>query len=199
MSDSADGSVCARWDIPNIDELASVDGMDGSGVGDRQRGYQEGFAQGQLDALAANRQALQAQVDRLQSLMKSLTEPFSELDQDVEAALLSLAVLVAGQMVRREIATDPEIILNIIREAVASLPIAARKVRLQLNPEDARLVVEHMSSPVDEGLWQIIEDTGISRGSCIVKTENSSIDATLEQRLEQIAETVLGEVMDGGA
>lgn len=202
MSDRAENSddqACSRWDIPQIDDLLPAVRGAGSGAAAHagQRGYEDGFAQGREDALAAGRQELQAQIAVLQRLMQSLAQPFAELDEDVETSLLALATAIASQVVRRELATDPGIILAIIREAIALLPVAARRITLQLHPEDARLVHEHMSAQAEESLWRIVEDASCNRGGCIVTTEHTRIDASIEQQIERIAAGVLGAAGEG--
>lgn len=188
---------CLRWDIPKIDELLPTGGSSNSVTArSGQRSYDDGFEQGRADGLAAGQQELQSQVTILQRLLQSLTEPFTELDENVESALLSLATTVASRLVRRELTADPELVLVIVREAISLLPVAARSITLQLHPEDALLVQAHMSAPVDEGLWRIEEDAACSRGGCIVITEHSRIDASLEQQIERIAASVLGAVGD---
>ena len=193
-TDNGDSEDCPRWDIPRIDDLLPADGAAGARATARsgQRSYDDGFAQGREDALAAGRQELQARVSILQGLMQSLTEPFAELDEEVETSLLGLATAVAGQVVRRELATDPELILTIVREAISLLPVAARRITLQLHPEDARIVREHMSAPDDEGSWRMVEDAACTRGGCVVTTEHTRIDASLDQQIKRIAATVLG-------
>ena len=183
-------SGCATWDIPRIDER--IPAVGGEPAQTTLPGYDEGFAQGRQEALAAGRQELQAQVAMLQQLMQSLTTPFTELDEAVETELLSLAMLVARQVIRRELSTEPELVLNIMREAVAQLPVASRHIGLQLHPEDARLVREHLSVPLEEGQWQIVEDAAITRGGCVVTTEHARIDASIEQQVARISEAVLG-------
>ena len=187
-------SGCATWDIPQIDER--IPAVGGEPTHATLPGYDEGYAQGRQEALAAGRQELQAQVAILQRLMQSLTTPFTELDETVETELLSLAMLVARQVIHRELAMDPQLVLTIVREAVALLPVASRSISLQLHPEDARLVREHLSAPVEEGQLQIVEDAAITRGSCIVSTEHVRIDASIEQQVVRITEAVLGITAD---
>ena len=184
------GQGCARWDIPQIDERIPAVGGDARHA--TPPGYDEGYAQGRQEALAAGRQELQAQVAILQQLMQTLTAPFTELDEAVETELLSLALVVAQRVIRRELTTDPELVLSIIRESVALLPVASRRISLQMHPEDARLVREHLSVPIEEGQWQIVEDAACARGSCIVSTDHARIDASIEQQVTRIAEAVLG-------
>lgn len=191
---SDEGRDCARWDIPQIDER--IPAVGGNAMHAAQPGYDDGFAQGLQEALAAGQQELQARVAILQRLMQSLTEPFAELDEAVETELLSLAMLVAKQVIRRELATDPALVLSIIRESVALLPVASRRITLQLHPQDAQLVREHLSAPVEEGQWQIVEDAACTRGSCVVSTVHARIDASIEQQVARIAEGVLGAAGD---
>lgn len=192
--ESDEGHDCSRWDIPQIDERITAVG--GNAMHAAPPGYDEGYARGREMALAAGQQELQARVAILQRLMQSLTEPFTELDEAVETELLSLAMLVAKQVIRRELATDPALVLSIIRESVALLPVASRKITLQLHPEDAQLVREHLSAPVEEGQWRIVEDAACTRGSCVVSTVHARIDASIEQQVARIAEGVLGAAGD---
>ena len=179
---------CARWDIPQIDDRTQAVG--GSGAHAVQPGYDEGFAQGRAEALAAGQQEVRIQVAVLQGLMQNLAEPFVELVDAVETELLSLTTLIAEQVIRRELSVDPGIVLSIIRESVTLLPVSSRKVSLQLNPGDAQLVREHLSAPVDEGHWQIVEDAACPRGGCVVTTGHARIDASIEQQIARIAEAM---------
>lgn len=183
---------CARWDIPSIDDGLPAIGGAGSGAPAGQRGYEEGFARGREEALAIGRQELQAQVAVLQRLMQALTRPFAELDEAVETSLLELATTIARQIIRRELTADPELILAVIHDAIAMLPVAARRITLQLHPEDAHLVRQHMPAPLEEDLWRLVEDASCARGGCIVTTEHSRLDATIEQQVARIADAVLG-------
>ncbi len=65
----------------------------------------------------------------------------------------------------------------VIRETVALLPLAARDVRVHLNPEDARLVRARLAEASSDRAWSIAEDPIIARGGCRVSSENSAIDA----------------------
>jgi flagellar assembly protein FliH len=199
MSSHEDGqqaNACSRWDIPQIDEqLASVGGNGGRA---RQAGYEEGFAQGREEALAAGRREVEAQVAVLTRLVQSLAKPFEELDESVETELLSLATTIARQVVRRELQTDPQLVLAVIRESIGLLPVATREITLKLHPEDARLVREYESAAIEEGQWRILEDANRARGDCIVSTGHARIDASLNEQVTRIANAVLG-AGDGGS
>lgn len=161
-----------------------------------KKGYKEGFekgmAEGSKKAYEESKDLLSEQTIEFGNILESLSEPLEELDETIENELVNLAVGIAKQVIRREIKTDVGQIIAIIREAVKALPVAAQKLTLHMHPEDAALVrkafaLDDISSP-----WEIIEDPLMSRGGCRVETENSKIDATVENRLAVIVATILG-------
>jgi flagellar assembly protein FliH len=181
------------WSAPSMDAppthgLATV-----GGLADLQaEAHNEAFAQGLAEGREAGRAEVRAQVERLANMFYDLARPFQVLDEEVERELLTLAMALARQIVRRELKTDPTQIIGIIRDAIAALPVAAREVRVHLHPEDATVVREHLSPTESERAWSIVEDPVMARGGCQVTTTTSRIDARLEARLGSILSELLG-------
>ena len=121
-----------------------------------------------------------------------LAKPFEELDAEVERELLTLAMTLARQIVRRELKTDPTQIIGIVREAIAALPVAARDVRVHLHPEDAAVVRQNLAPTESERAWQLVEDPVMARGGCQITTATSRVDARLETRLGAILSELMG-------
>src|ERR1700693_65822 len=121
-----------------------------------------------------------------------LARPFEVMDNEVERELLTLAMALARQIVRRELKTDPTQIIGIIREAIAALPVAAREVRVHLHPEDAAVVRQNLAPTESERAWQIIEDPVMARGGCQIASAPSRVDGRLETRLGAILSELLG-------
>jgi flagellar assembly protein FliH len=167
------------------------------GLADLQaEAYQEAFQQGLVEGREAGRAEVHAQVQRLAGMFHDLAKPFEVLDAEVEQELLTLAMALARQIVRRELKTDPTQIIGIIRDAIAALPVAARDVRVQLHPEDAAVVREHLAPTINEGAWKIVEDPVMARGGCQITSSTSRIDARLETRLGAILSELLGTERD---
>lgn len=154
--------------------------------------HKEAFDQGLAEGREAGRAEVKAQVDRLAGMFYDLARPFEALDEDVERELLTLAMALARQIVRRELKADPTQIIGIIREAIAALPVAAREVRVHLHPEDAAVVKEHLAPTENERAWAIVEDPVMARGGCQITSATSRIDARLETRLGGILSELLG-------
>lgn len=159
----------------------------------QRQARQEAFDLGRQEGLEQGRADVRSQVDRLNAIMRLLEAPLEDLDARVADEVTQLALAIARHVIRREIKTDPRQILGVVQQAAEALPVSARRVRLLLNPDDARIVRETMNLTSERnGGWELVEDPAISRGGCRVETESSRIDATIEKRLTAIAAELLG-------
>jgi flagellar assembly protein FliH len=190
MSSEPDNG-CRRWTLPELVDTGG--GTLSSGQDETSsQSYEKGFEQGRQEGEAAGRQALVEQIARFQQLTQSLARPLEDLDQEVVDSLAHLATTIAAQLVRRELKADPQQIVATVREAVGALPLATRNIQLHLHPEDARLVHELMTMPEGDDSWQIVEDVSLTRGGCMLVSENSQVVATVEARLNAVISAMLG-------
>jgi flagellar assembly protein FliH len=156
------------------------------------RGYEAGMAKAQAE-VQGKLAELGDRIKRFDGLLQFLARPLQELDEEVEKSLLQLALAVGKQLARRELRIDPTQVIAIIRESLQELPTSAREPRVHLHPEDAAIVRERLTEPVNERAWKLVEDPTMSRGGCVVRTENSQIDARLESRISTVIANALGD------
>ena len=152
---------------------------------------EEGFKRGHQEGLAAAQQETQKELGAIAQLRAGLTNSLHKFDEQAEQELMQLVMIVAQQLLRRELRADPGEIVAIIQEARNLLPAAARQVRVHLHPEDAVLVREILLTGGDLSL-QLVEDPAVSHGGCRVRTEHSYIDASLENRIAALSAEILG-------
>jgi flagellar assembly protein FliH len=194
----------SRWDMPSVNGRTVQARRPGRTVSEleevERRAYDEAFAKGREAGLAAARaesqqalNQLNSQVQRLQSVLGSLSKPLEQVNAEVEQQLLNLTLSVARHLVRRELRIDPAQVIAIIRETVALLPAAARDVRVHMHPEDAAVVRERLATPTADRAWTIIEDPVMTRGGCRVTTETAQIDSRLETRINSVMAAMLGD------
>jgi flagellar assembly protein FliH len=162
--------------------------------------WDRGLAEGREAGVIAVRQEEQAglaeierRASQLASILDFMAKPLADLDDQVQRQLALLAGAIARQVVRRELRTNPEQIIAAIRETVSLLPMTARDVRVHLHPEDAKLVRSRLAEATNERVWTITEDPILAQGGCRVTSENSTIDAQVEQRIGAAIAAVLGE------
>lgn len=158
----------------------------------KKDGYHEGFQEGSRQGYEDNVQTLQKKTAAFVSLLESLSQPFKELDAQVEKELVQLAIAIATQIIRREIKMDPGQVIAAVREAINVLPLSSQNIGLHLHPEDAELVRSALSLDDMSPAWRIVEDPLLTRGGCKVDTETSHIDASVENRLAAVIATLFG-------
>lgn len=156
-----------------------------------EQGKQEGFEFGHKEGLEQTKQELRSYASHMQQLLSSFETPLRDLDNQVERELLSLVIAIVKQLVRREVKSDPNLIIGVVREALSILPVNSRNVRLMVHPEDAELIREIYALGDSELGWSLVEDPVINRGGCKVVTETSQIDATLDSRLASLIAPLL--------
>lgn len=194
-------SEAATWQLPTLGGTVLTGRRRSENLSAIEReAWEQGHAQGREAGLVAAQQEARAaaaeaerRVQQLQSILDLMTRPLADLDHQVQRQLALLAGAIARQIVRRELKTQPDEIIAVVRETVGLLPIVARQVRVHLHPEDAELVRSRLATASGEVAWSIVEDPMLARGGCRVTSETSSIDAQLEQRLGAAIATVLGD------
>ncbi len=177
---------------PGADKNAASNAIPRAGDIERwhSEAYQEGYQQGLKKADQETRQLQK----RLHDLISFFEQPLQSLNDEVIQQLHLLAVTLAQQLVRREIRVEPGEIIALIKESVQVLPASARGIKIYLHPEDAELVRSalQMDESEEEKSWKLVEDPMITRGGCEIKSDKSVINATLENRLQVMAASVLG-------
>ena len=176
----ADDNALSTPAIPTAEEIEQW----------HQQAHEEGYQQGMIKAEQEVARLKQQVVD----ILNFFQQPLQSLNEDVEQQLNLLAVTLAQQLVRREIRAEPGEIIAVIREAVKMLPVNNRKIRVFLHPEDADIVRNtlQLDENEDEQNWKLVEDPMITRGGCEIKSDQSVINATLENRLQALAASILG-------
>lgn len=173
-------------DVESIHKQAYDEGFNLGRKEGRTRGYNEGKAKVE--------EKFQGQIDSLKNILDLLAEPLKQLDDEVEQSLLDMVVLLSKHLVRRELKTSEGEIIAVVRRVMGHLPISVRHPRVHLNPDDLDLVRNALAIGEEEESWQLEADPLISRGGCLVESESSFIDATVEARLAaQVSQMFGGE------
>jgi flagellar assembly protein FliH len=147
-----------------------------------EEGHSAGYAEGMVEA--------QEITARITEILEGLGQAVEGIEQHVADQLLATAVEIASQVLRRSLKIKPELILPVVREAVAALQIDSGCPALRAHPDDAALIQAQMGDALAHGNWRIIEDPSLTRGGCRVELGDSEVDATLETRWKRVIETI---------
>lgn len=149
-------------------------------------GYEAGFTEGQQAGLAT----AQATVEQMAGLLGNLQTALRQMDQTVADAVLELALETARQVVRSSVRSQPELLLPVIREAIACLPLHHGTINLHVHPDDGRFLREHLGDQLAANAWHVIDDPEIEAGGCHLKAGASEVDATLATRWQRVLESI---------
>ena len=154
-----------------------------------QKGFQEGMNTGRTEGFAE----ATVLMDTLRDGLKQLDAARGVYYAKAEKEMVDLSLLIAAEIVRREVAQDPGIVVEVLRKAVAELE-TRQNIVVRLSPKDMDLI-----GGMRESLQQEMEtieriefraDQAITPGGCILETNIGSLDATVENRLMNIHRTL---------
>lgn len=190
---AAAAAVPPSIDLPQI-ALPSVEELEAMREAARQDGYAQGLeegratghAEGYADGARQGKQQAEHELEQLRSIAATFSDAVNAADETIAADVLELALRLARGMVRTAFDVRPELILEVVRDAIDRLPALQQPAVMTLNPEDAVLVREGMADELAKGGWRIIEDSHIARGGCKVETASNQIDAQAQARWQRL-------------
>lgn len=154
-----------------------------------QKGYREGNIKGKHEGFAEATGLMNTLVDGLKQLEAARGIQYRKAEKE----MVDLVVLIAAEIVRREVAQDPAIVVEVLRKAVSELE-TKQSIVVRLSPKDMELLGVMRESLQQE--MEVVEkmefkaDPAITPGGCILETNIGSLDATVENRLINIHRTL---------
>ncbi len=139
---------------------------------EKQRGYQEGLAEGKMEMAMTMLDSLTAGVDYLAG---------------IESTMVELVMSAVGKII--DGFSDEERVLGIIRKSLAYVR-SQKRVTLRVCPEDGDIVTANLASL--ESLYagidliDVVPDPRMQPGDCILESEMGLINAGLATQLEGI-------------
>jgi flagellar assembly protein FliH len=163
----------------------------------RRRGWEQGFRAGHTQGMDEGLGNLaQSQVRTVATLAKDLgrvIESFraemGALESQVASDMVSLAIDIAREVLRREPVLGEAALLPAAREALHALGEGASRLEIHLHPEDAAMLVPHLES-VHAGKCVVREEAGLPRGACRVEADTGVAEAGFEQRWQAVMATL---------
>ena len=182
-----------RWELPTFDMVKASGALSASALPTaaqleqihlqaHREGYQAGYAEGSQQA--------SNEAQRMAGMLDALDKELQQVDKQIAQDLLDLALEIAKQMLRQALKVKPELLLDMVREAISELPHFNHNAHLVLHPADAELVRARMGEQLTHSGWKIFEDEQLERGGCLVETAHSQIDATLAMRWQRVAASI---------
>ena len=154
----------------------------------------------------AGTKAIESLVDQkiakqLETVLPALRTAIGDIERSKQGWLahwefqaIHLAAAMAARVCRREVARQPEITLQLVREAL-ELAGANGRLRIVLHPDDHAALGSQLPQLVAEFSQlvaaDVVADAQISRGGCRLETEYGVIDQQFESQLARIEQELV--------
>lgn len=156
-------------------------------------GYTAGFAQGEARATEEGNRRLDEFVQNqgveaakyLAALAVGFDARLKQAEQDIAQQVLILACDLARQVVRRELAADPEAVLPVVREALGMLVMDGKPAVIKLHAQDLALLQGPLREEFPSPALHWVADAAVARGDCLVESGGSVIDGSITRRWER--------------
>jgi flagellar assembly protein FliH len=150
-----------------------------------QARVQTAYRQGEAAGAQAAVERLTAPLASLGQMTRELAAVGPRVRADAELAVVQLAVAIARRVLHREISTDPEALVGVVKSACER--INARELnRLRVAPSAAAVLQEHRGRIGLPPSLEIAADPGLAPGSAVFETLRGEMDASVETQLDEI-------------
>jgi flagellar assembly protein FliH len=146
------------------------------------QGFAEGYNTGLLQAQSETNRRLQT----LDMVLGAMAKPYEDINGQTLDTIAKLAGKIARCLVKRELRTEPETIIALVRDTVSILNSYAEKLNVYLNPDDAQLIQSITRTSSEKSRWKIIDDPMIPRGDCRVTSRDATVDGSLQARINTV-------------
>ena len=164
-----------------------------------QEGYRKGLEEGRRASLEEGKKIGLEQgrimlsdqqknfVNTLQEQLEKVQSSHLKHREELTLWLGRVVEETCRQVVRRELSTESDQIIRVIKETLELMP-ENKQCSIHLNPQDADLL---KTLKPDLGIaWQIIEDRSVAEGDCRIVSSETEAEARLESRLVECLDII---------
>ena len=152
----------------------------------REDGREEGYKAGVAEA--------ERLVGRLHIILDRAMDKRAEILAETEAQVVELVLLIAKKVVKVISENQKSVVIQNISQALRKLKTKS-DVLIRVNLADLQLATEHVKDFVqmteNAKKMQIVEDSTVDRGGCIIETDFGEIDARIASQLNELEEKIL--------
>jgi len=192
------GFKATEFSAPPVKARAAVPPVETAGHSAQK--LEEAFARGRQEGLALAEARLESTTQALTEALEDVSRLRESLALSGTSDMLRLVMAIAEQVVRRQIAVDPGVILAVIKDALQA-SVRAESFRISINPADLDAVTRQkplfLASISGLKNLSIETDPAISPGGCRVDSELGDVDATIESQLDTISQALAEAITEG--
>lgn len=149
-----------------------------------EEGYRKGLEQAESD--------LEIFRKNITTFMNATKDVFEYIAPDI----LEISVDIAKKIIKKEVETDPQVLINTIVDVLKTLAKNEPKINIRVKPQAVQFIKDTLPNITYqygiEAKINIIADPSIEEGGCIFQTNNGIVDASVDTQLEIIKKAIEG-------
>ena len=144
----------------------------------KESGYREGFESGLAEV-----------IENVVATAKVREHAVNEAEEQI----IDLSVAIAKKIIGKELASREDAVIDIVESGIRHVR-HKHKLLLRVNPLDVELVVlesEKLEKRTGGRYIDVVPDTSVSAGGCIIESESGTVDARIETQLRVLQKALL--------
>ena len=161
---------------------------------ERKEAFDQGKEAGRLEGFAEGKVEVDRLIQRTQTVLERAQDKRGDILAETEQEIINLVLLITRKVVKVISENQREVIISNVVQAL-------RKVRdrgnitIRVNLADLKLATEHTKNFIQmmEGVksLQVVEDTSVDPGGCVIETDFGEIDARISSQLAEMEAKIL--------
>lgn len=159
----------------------------------KKEGHDEGFKAGFSEGLSQFKQATKKSLSNIGKIVNETVNQKNKIIAEAEEDILKLTFAIVSKIIKAELSVSKEIVLNSARKALQKV-ISDSKIKLKVSPHDYETLREHIDDIASKtgvtSVIDIVPDSNITAGGCLLETDSGRIDAQIEVQLDEIEKSL---------
>lgn len=187
MKEEAQSQIEAWWEERRQQDEQLIEST-------RNESYETGYREGIERAEQEIKEAYERKIAEAEAVLRQAYQAKEQLIQEAEPFVVSLSCTVAEKIIQKQLSIEQEIVLELARKTL-SRKRESGTITLCVSPEQFAYVHaarEELSLAVDsQAELQIIPDSSVNDGGCVVRSALGSIDARIDTQLTEIKKALM--------
>ena len=154
----------------------------------KRSAFEEGYRLGMEKA--------QADIEQFRAELSNFMNAKKDVFEYIAPDILEISVDIAKKIIKREIETDPQMIIDTIIDVLKSVSKNEPKITIRVRPQAVQFVKDVIPNltyqyGIDAKI-SVIADPSIGDGGCVLETNNGIVDASVDTQLEIIKNALKG-------
>lgn len=160
----------------------------------RKEAEEQGRAAGREEGFADGKAEVERLIQRTQIMLERAQDKRGEILTETEQEIVDLVLLIARKVVKVISENQRTVILQNVVQALRKVKTRA-DVTIRVNLADLKLTTEHIKDFIQRveevKSIQVVEDSSVDSGGCIIETDFGEIDARISSQLAELEAKIL--------